>query len=125
MVRCRATPASPWCCVKPDGFGKAIGRKSTGRTMRLQLRTWPEVEDYLKTSRGIILRIGSTEQHGPNGLIGTDAICDEEIPLGAGKATGALVGATIGVGMAAHHMEFPGTMTLSPSTLMLVIRDYV
>ena len=93
--------------------------------MRLQLCTWPEVENYLKTSRGIILPIGSTEQHGPNGLIGTDAICAEEIALGVGKATGALVGPTIGVGMAAHHMDFPGTMTLRPSTLMLVIRDYV
>jgi creatinine amidohydrolase len=93
--------------------------------MRLQLCTWPEVENYLKTSRGIILPIGSTEQHGPNGLIGTDAICAEEIALGVGKATGGLVGPVIGVGMAAHHMEFPGTMTLRPSTLMLVIRDYV
>jgi creatinine amidohydrolase len=93
--------------------------------MRLQLCTWPEVENYLKTSRGIILPIGSTEQHGPNGLIGTDAICAEEIALAVGKATGALVGPTIGVGMAAHHMDFPGSMTLRPSTLMLVIRDYV
>ena len=59
--------------------------------MRLQLRTWPEVETYLKTSRGIILPIGSTEQHGPTGLIGTDAICAEEIALGVGKATGGLV----------------------------------
>jgi creatinine amidohydrolase len=93
--------------------------------MRLQLCTWPEVEAYLKTSRGIIMPIGSTEQHGPNGLIGTDAICAEEIALGVGKAAGAMVGPTIGVGMAAHHMEFPGSMTLRPSTLILVIRDYV
>jgi hypothetical protein len=63
--------------------------------MRLQLCTWPEVENYLKTSRGIILPIGSTEQHGPNGLIGTDAICAEEIALGVGKATGGLVGPTL------------------------------
>ncbi|EWY40553.1 amidase [Skermanella stibiiresistens SB22] len=93
--------------------------------MRLQLSTWPEVENYLKTSRGIIMPIGSTEQHGPNGLIGTDALCAEEIAWGVGAATGALVGPTIGVGMAVHHMEFPGTVTLRPSTLVLVIRDYV
>ena len=54
--------------------------------MRLQLSTWPEVETYLKTSRGIIIPIGSTEQHGPNGLIGTDALCAEEIALGVGAA---------------------------------------
>ena len=40
--------------------------------MQLALSTWHEVEDYLRTSRGIIVPIGSTEQHGPNGLIGTD-----------------------------------------------------
>ena len=34
-----------------------------------------EVERYLERSSGIILPIGSTEQHGPLGLIGTDVIC--------------------------------------------------
>ncbi|MEB3174715.1 MAG: creatininase family protein, partial [Cyanobacteriota bacterium] len=42
--------------------------------MRLQLAAWPEVETYLQTSQGIIIPIGSTEQHGPTGLIGTDAL---------------------------------------------------
>ena len=45
--------------------------------MQLQLQTWREVEAYLQSSRGMIMPIGSTEQHGPNGLIGTDAICAE------------------------------------------------
>ena len=43
--------------------------------MRLQLMTWVEVEAYLSAQNGIIVPIGSTEQHGPIGLIGTDAIC--------------------------------------------------
>ena len=93
--------------------------------MQLLHSTWAEVEAYLKTSRGIILPIGSTEQHGPNGLIGTDALCAEVIARGVGDATGALVGPTIAVGMAVHHMEFPGSMTLKPSTLMAVVNDYV
>lgn len=93
--------------------------------MQLLLSTWSEVETYLKSSKGVILPIGSTEQHGPNGLVGTDAICAEVIARGVGDATGALVGPTIPVGMAVHHMEFPGSMTLKPSTLMAVVRDYV
>ena len=40
--------------------------------MKLQLATWPEVEAYLKTSDAVVVPIGSTEQHGPTGLIGTD-----------------------------------------------------
>ncbi|MEX2649591.1 MAG: creatininase family protein [Alphaproteobacteria bacterium] len=93
--------------------------------MQLQLSTWPEVEDYLKGSTGIIIPIGSTEQHGPNGLIGTDAICPEVIAKGIGAATGALIAPTISVGMAQHHMAFTGSMTLRPSTLIAVIRDEV
>jgi creatinine amidohydrolase len=93
--------------------------------MLLHLQTWLEVEDYLKRSQGIILPIGSTEQHGPTGLIGTDAICAEAIAKGVGEATQALVAPTINVGMALHHTAFPGSMSLQPSTLILLIRDYV
>lgn len=93
--------------------------------MRLQFHTWPEVEAYLKRSNGILVPIGSTEQHGPTGMIGTDSICAEAVAVGVGERTGALVAPTIGVGMAVHHMEFPGSMTLRPSTLIAVIRDYV
>ncbi len=93
--------------------------------MLLHLSTWNEVETYLLQSRGIIIPIGSTEQHGPTGLIGTDAICAEAIAKGVGSATGALVAPTINVGMALHHTAFPGTISLRPSTLILVIRDYL
>jgi creatinine amidohydrolase len=93
--------------------------------MQLHLSTWPEVEAYLQRSTGIIFPIGSTEQHGPTGLIGTDAICAEAIAQGVGQAADALVGPTINVGMALHHTAFPGSISLRPSTLILLIRDYV
>jgi creatinine amidohydrolase len=93
--------------------------------MLLHLSTWLEVETYLAQSQGIILPIGSTEQHGPSGLIGTDAICAEAIARGVGEATQALVAPTLNVGMALHHTAFPGSISLRPSTLILVIRDYV
>src|SRR5512139_1750312 len=93
--------------------------------MLLHLITWLEVETYLNHSKGIILPIGSTEQHGPTGLIGTDAICAEAIARGVGEATQAMVAPTINVGMALHHMAFPGSISLRPSTLILVIRDYL
>jgi creatinine amidohydrolase len=93
--------------------------------MQLHLCTWLEVETYLQRSQGIILPIGSTEQHGPTGLIGTDAICAEAIAQAVGDSTQALVAPTINVGMALHHTAFPGSMSLRPSTLIAVIRDYL
>lgn len=93
--------------------------------MLLQLSTWCEVESYLENSKGIIIPIGSTEQHGPTGLIGTDAICAEAIAKGVGEATGAIVSPTVNVGMALHHTAFPGSISLRPSTLILVILDYL
>lgn len=93
--------------------------------MLLHLSTWTDVEAYLQHSQGIIVPIGSTEQHGPTGLIGTDAICAETIARGVGEATHALVAPTINVGMALHHTAFPGSISLRPSTLILVIQDYL
>lgn len=93
--------------------------------MLLHLSTWLEVEAYLEQSGGIILPIGSTEQHGPTGLIGTDAICAEAIARGVGEAINAMVAPTINVGMALHHTAFPGTISLKPSTMIQLIKDYV
>ena len=93
--------------------------------MLLHLCTWIEVEDYLRQSTGIIIPIGSTEQHGPTGLIGTDAICAEAIARGTGEATNTLVGPTINVGMALHHTAFPGTISLKPTTLIQVVKETI
>ena len=93
--------------------------------MLLHLSTWLEVEAYLEESVGLIVPIGSTEQHGPTGLIGTDAICAEAIARAVGEETRAMVCPAINVGMALHHAAFPGTISLRPTTLIHLVRDYI
>src|SRR4051794_14703642 len=92
--------------------------------MQLHLSSWPEIGEYLKTSKAIIIPIGSTEQHGPNGLLGTDALCPEIIAKRAGDEAGYLIGPTFNVGQAQHHMAFPGTITLRPSTMIAAMVDW-
>src|ERR1700722_13784265 len=92
--------------------------------MQLHLCTWPEVEAYLARSKTILIPIGSTEQHGPNGLIGTDALCAELIGRRAGEETGIMVAPVFNVGQAQHHMAFPGSMTLRPSTMIAAMVDW-
>ena len=92
--------------------------------MQLHLSSWPEVQKYLETSKAILIPIGSTEQHGPNGLLGTDALCPEIIAKRAGDESGILIGPTFNVGQAQHHMAFSGTITLRPSTMIAAMMDW-
>jgi creatinine amidohydrolase len=81
--------------------------------MRLDNATWLEVEAYLKTSPGIIVPTGSTEQHGPMGLIGTDALCAEAVAEGAAEIADALVAPTLAYTPAPFNAAFPGTISVS------------
>ena len=93
--------------------------------MQLYFSTWKEVEAYLQDHTGVIIPIGSVEQHGPTGVCGTDSICAEGIAAAVGEKTGALVSATINIGMSIHHTGFPGSLSLQPSTLIQAVKDHV
>ncbi len=93
--------------------------------MRLDQATWYEVESYLKQSRGIIIPTGSTEQHGPIGLIGTDAICAEQVAQNAGHIASDLVAPTLAYTPAPFNMDFPGTISISVSLFQELVLEIV
>ena len=93
---------------------------------RLQLATWPEVESHLERSTGILIPLGSTEQHGPNGLIGTDALVAESIAnRAASQHDDILVAPVLAYTPAQFNLSFPGTVSLRAATFAQLVEDVV
>lgn len=93
--------------------------------MRLELMTTTAVADYLSRRSGVIVPIGATEQHGPDGLIGTDHLCPEAIARRVGERDKVVIAPTLAYGNSHFHLGFAGTIALRPSTLSVVVHDII
>jgi creatinine amidohydrolase len=93
------------------------------RSPWLQDLTWPEVAAYLEVDRVVTVPIGSTEQHGPAGVLGVDGYVATMLAEDLGLRTGTLVAPPLWYGDSLHHGGFPGTLWLRPETLVHVVRD--
>ncbi|GEM87203.1 creatininase family protein [Meiothermus granaticius] len=89
--------------------------------------TWKEIEALPKDPGVVVLPIGAIEQHGPHLPLCTDAKLAEATVQRAFEALPAEVAAWYlpvqSYGKSNEHTGYPGTLALSASTLMGVVRD--
>ena len=88
---------------------------------------WPEVAEALPSVDGVLVPVGSFEQHGPMTPFEVDTAIAEYVCSHAAERTqelGAyyLVGPTINLGASWYHMDFPGTVSLDGDLFVQVVR---
>jgi creatinine amidohydrolase len=91
--------------------------------MLLARLTRPELKRYREREDRILFPIGSTEQHGPRGVFGTDGLIAWELAESVGEQCGLLVAPLLPYGMSEHHLSFTGSVSLRPGTLISVVSD--
>jgi creatinine amidohydrolase len=94
--------------------------------VRLERMTSAEVGSAVaRGARTAILPLGAVEQHGPHLPLSMDADHADALAVRIAHSLGdALVLPTIRVGCSEHHLGFPGTLSLRPSTLEALCEDY-
>ena len=99
--------------------------------VRLDEMSWPEVKERLSKPNVIIVPVGSTEQHGAHLPLNVDSVhvtyiaerAAEQVVTDNGIAV--LVAPTIDYTDISVHKMFPGTVGVSPDTLVRMMTDIV
>ena len=87
--------------------------------------TWKEFAEKIKEARGVIVPIGSCEQHGYQLPLDTDTITARYTALEVAKNTNCLVLPSINFGQVWSAKNFPGTISLSPKTIHSLLTDII
>ncbi len=104
-------------CKETDGSPKSL---------ILNRMSWKEVEKRLESGVDLaLIPVGSTEQHGPNGTFGVDSGRAEGFvnKLAERLYPEAIAVPTVSYGIAPHHMNFPGTISLQPEIFIAVLEQ--
>lgn len=89
--------------------------------------TWPEVRGKLKETDIVIIPVGAIEEHGPHLPINNDAFTAYGIAKRIAEIVAedvkAVVAPLIPFGFSETLMNYPGTITLTPETLVAVYEE--
>lgn len=95
--------------------------------MLLAEMSWPEVKERVAAGAVAVLPVASTEQHGPHLPLSTDARIVGECGRRAAEAVAdevaVVVAPTMPFGFSEHHMDIPGTLTLSMPTYIAALTE--
>ena len=87
--------------------------------MKLMEMTWRELEGKTKA----VIPVGSIEQHGPHLPLSTDAFIARAVSLEIARKIGGVLAPPMVTGVSQEHMDFPGTISLTPEVFLGKIRD--
>lgn len=71
----------------------------------------------------MIIPVGSTEQHGPHLPLSTDSLLVEKIAGKVAELTDSILTPTICFGISEEHMDFRGSLTLTPDSFKGLVLD--
>jgi creatinine amidohydrolase len=93
--------------------------------LRLERLSWPQIGEALDAGyRTILLPCGAIEQHGPHLPLLVDTAHASVLGLAVARQLGqCLVAPTLNLGCSAHHLAFPGTISLEGATLERLLDD--
>jgi creatinine amidohydrolase len=89
--------------------------------------SWPEVQERLQPNAVAVLPVAATEQHGPHLPLATDtclvSACARQAAERVAGTIPIVVTPTLAFGFSAHHMDFPGTLSLSMPTYLAALTE--
>lgn len=86
--------------------------------------TWVEAREAFERNPVILIPMGSIEEHGPATPVG-DYRYTTEIARRVAEATGAISCPTIPWGYSPYFKPFPGTISIRPETLTMILEDHL
>src|SRR5690242_6752687 len=94
--------------------------------LELDTLTWPEVREQIAAGRDtVVIAFGATEQHGPHLPLATDALLGDRLARLVADRLDAFLAPTVRLGVSAHHLGFPGTLSVSEETFAGIVGDLV
>jgi len=94
--------------------------------LEMDRMSWPEIRSEQERGRDtVVLAFGATEQHGPHMPLATDALLGDHLARLVAEQLDAFLAPTVRFGCSEHHLEFPGTISISEQTFHGIVADVV